>query len=88
VVVRPSPWRLGPDRSELAVAWLTGWLAAACEQRPGLGEAAHAYARRRLTQASVGALSVTVHHRDLLAVPGRAAGAARDQARWDGTTPS
>jgi SAM-dependent methyltransferase len=88
VVVRPSPWRLGPDRSELAAEWFTGWLAAACEHRPELGEAAHAYARRRLMQASAGALSVTVHHRDLLAVPGRAAGNGLAQARLDGKTPS
>lgn len=67
VVVRPSPWRLGPDRSALAAEWLTGWLAAACEQRPELGEVAGAYARRRLAQASAGSLSVTVHHLDLLA---------------------
>jgi SAM-dependent methyltransferase len=81
VVVRPSLWRLGPDRSELAAEWFTGWLAAACEQRPELGEAAHAYAWRRLTQATAGALSVTVHHRDLLAVPGRAAGNALNELR-------
>ena len=81
VVVRPSHWRLGPDRSELAAEWFTGWLAAACEQRPELGVAAHDYARRRLTQASAGALSVTVHHRDLLAVPGPAAGNALSELR-------
>lgn len=69
VVLRDSPWRLDGDRSALAAAWFTGWLGAACEQRPELGEATGEYARRRLAQAAAGALSVTVHHRDLLARP-------------------
>jgi SAM-dependent methyltransferase len=72
VVVRPSPWRLGPDRSELATEWFIGWLGAACEQRPELREAAEQYRRRRLSEAAAGSLSVTVHHRDLLARPGTA----------------
>jgi SAM-dependent methyltransferase len=69
VLVRESPWLLGPARSALAAAWFTGWLAAACEQRPELEAAAGAYARRRLAQAAAGSLSVTVHHWDLLARP-------------------
>jgi hypothetical protein len=69
VVVRPSPWRLGPEHAALAAAWFTGWLAAACEQRPELREQAPAYARRRLAEASAGHLSVTVHHQDLLVRP-------------------
>jgi hypothetical protein len=69
VSVRPSPWRLGPERAALAAAWFTGWLGAACEQRPELREHAAAYARRRLAEASAGRLSVTVHHKDLLVSP-------------------
>lgn len=69
VVVRPSPWRLGPQRRGLATEWFTGWLAAACEQQPELDSIAPSYARRRLTQAAEGRLSVTVHHQDLLALP-------------------
>jgi hypothetical protein len=69
VVVRPSPWRLGPEQSALAVEWLTGWLAAACEQRPELGGLAEEYRRRRLADAAAGRLSVTVHHGDLLVMP-------------------
>jgi hypothetical protein len=65
--VRSSPWRLGPDQPELAVAWCRGWLDAACEQRPELVRAAAGYARRRLADAAAGRLSVVVHHRDLLA---------------------
>ncbi len=67
VVVRPSPWRLGPGQSALLVEWLTGWLAAATEQRPGL--ASEDYARRRLAEAARATLAVTVHHEDLLVRP-------------------
>lgn len=50
VVVRPSPWRLGPRHSDLAAQWLTGWVQAACEQTVGL-DAARPYLMRRLRQA-------------------------------------
>lgn len=66
VVLRPSPWHLGPDLSALTAQWFTGWLAAAVEQRPGLEPAASSYARRRLAEATAGSLSVTVEHEDLL----------------------
>lgn len=69
VVVRPSPWRLGPGQTVLAATWFTGWLATACEERPELSTAARSYARRRLSEAAAGRLSVTVHHQDLLARP-------------------
>ncbi|MGA9749615.1 MAG: class I SAM-dependent methyltransferase [Nocardioides sp.] len=67
VVVRPSPWRLDTDHPELLAEWLTGWLAAATEQRPGL--ATRDYARRRLAEAARASLTVTVHHEDLLVRP-------------------
>ncbi|MFG1955504.1 methyltransferase domain-containing protein [Micromonospora sp. NPDC048830] len=66
-IVRPSPWRLGPDQAELAAGWFTGWLGAAREQRPELAGPAEAYGRRRLAQARAGRLGVLVDHRDLLA---------------------
>jgi SAM-dependent methyltransferase len=69
LLVRPSPWRLGGDLAELAVQWLRGWLAAACEQRPELSGPVEAYARRRLADARAGRLRVVVHHTDLLAEP-------------------
>lgn len=69
VLVRPSPWRLGPDQAPLAVEWFAGWLAAACEQRPELRSVAPSYARRRTAEAAAGRLSVTVHHQDLLVRP-------------------
>lgn len=69
VRLRPSPWRLGPDQAALAAEWFTGWLAAACEERPELDAMAPSYARRRSAEAAAGLLTVTVHHQDLLARP-------------------
>jgi Methyltransferase domain len=69
VVVRPSPWRLGPAESDLASEWLAGRLDAACEQEPALVADADRYRRRRLSEAAAGALSVTVDHADLLVLP-------------------
>ena len=67
VMVRFSPWRLGADQADLAAEWFSGWVAAACEQRPELAGPVAAYARRRLAQAAAGRLGVVVHHSDLLA---------------------
>jgi hypothetical protein len=69
VTARPSPWRLGPDRSALAEEWFTGWLGAACEQRPDLAPAASSYGPRRLAELAAGRVSVSVQHVDLLALP-------------------
>jgi hypothetical protein len=69
VLVRPSPWHLGPDQSELTTAWLDGWVGPACEQRPELEDLRHSYVRRRLAELAEGRLSVTVHHQDMLARP-------------------
>jgi hypothetical protein len=66
---RPSPWRLGPADRALTAQWFSGWLSAACEQRPALRERTAAYADRRRAEAASGRLSVTVHHADLLALP-------------------
>lgn len=69
VLARPSPWRLGHSQTALATEWFTGWLAAACEQRPELRAEAPSYARRRMAEAAAGRLSVVVDHHDLLALP-------------------
>ena len=69
VLVRPSPWRLGPAHSALAAEWFTGWVGAACEQEVELAGQCESYARRRLEQASAGELAVTVGHADLLVLP-------------------
>ncbi|HEX2810937.1 MAG TPA: class I SAM-dependent methyltransferase [Kineosporiaceae bacterium] len=65
VRVRPSPWRLGPDRAALTVEWLRGWVGAALEQRPHLQ--VEDYLHRRLTSATEGRLRVVVAHDDVLA---------------------
>jgi hypothetical protein len=69
VLLRPSPWRLGPAHSALAAEWFTGWVGAACEQEVELAGQCEPYARRRLQQASAGELAVTVGHADLLVLP-------------------
>ncbi len=69
VLVRPSPWRLGRDKSALTKAWLDGWVGPACEQRPDLEGVRPSYVRRRLVELADGRLSVTVHHQDLLVRP-------------------
>jgi hypothetical protein len=66
-LVRSSPWRLGADQADLTVDWFTGWVRAACEQRPDLARPVAAYASRRLAEAASGRLGVVVHHSDLLA---------------------
>jgi trans-aconitate methyltransferase len=65
VEIRPSPWRLGPEDADLAVAWLEGWVGAAQELQPDL--ATGLYLRARLDAAASGRLSVTVQHEDLFA---------------------
>jgi SAM-dependent methyltransferase len=70
ILVRPSPWQLGPAHSALAVEWFTGWVGAACEQEVELAGQCGPYVRRRLGQASAGELAVTVGHADLLVLPG------------------
>jgi hypothetical protein len=72
VVRASSPWRLGPGDGRLIEQWLRGWIAAACEHRPGLVPEAEAYLARRLTACARGDLRVVVGHADLLALPGAA----------------
>lgn len=69
VGMAPSPWQLGAADVALTTEWFKGWVGAACEQRPGLIAATHAYAERRLADAAAGRLRVTVRHHDLLALP-------------------
>jgi SAM-dependent methyltransferase len=69
VRTEPSPWRLGRTHEALTRAWFEGWVAAACEQEPGLGAVVRPYVERRLAELDAGHLEVTVGHLDLLAVP-------------------
>jgi hypothetical protein len=69
VIVKPTPWRLGPDDAGLVAEWLTGWIGAACEQEPTLVPEAGVYRRRRVAEAETGRLAVTVGHADLLVLP-------------------
>jgi hypothetical protein len=69
VLVRPSPWRLGPAHPALTAEWFAGWVSAASEQESELAGQCEPYARRRLEQAAAGELAVTVGHADLLVLP-------------------
>jgi hypothetical protein len=69
VLVRSSPWRLGPSEADLAAEWLAGWLGAAREQQPELAAETDIYKRRRLRQADAGQLAIVVDHADLLVLP-------------------
>lgn len=71
VEVRASPWRLDSRSRWLAEQWLSGWVGAACEQRPELAAAGTAYLARRRSDLEHGRLEVTVQHVDLLARPPR-----------------
>ncbi|HEY4993348.1 MAG TPA: hypothetical protein VII33_14835 [Nakamurella sp.] len=62
-------WRLGAADTALTAEWFTGWVGAACDQRPELTAAAAGYQRRRGAEAAAGRVGVTVHHHDLLARP-------------------
>jgi hypothetical protein len=66
VLVRPSPWRLGPAQADVVAEWFAGWVAAACEQDPALTAQRDQYTRHRLAQLAAGQLEVTVAHADLL----------------------
>ncbi|GAB1326440.1 methyltransferase domain-containing protein [Streptomyces sennicomposti] len=76
IAVHPSPWRLGPGERDLAAQWLRGWVGAAVEQHPELGQRADRYLAERLEACAAGQLEVVVHHDDLLALPARTGGAA------------
>ena len=69
VLVRPSPWRLGPEQADLTAEWFKGWVGAAGEQEPDLAREIDAYTYRRLAQLSTGQLTATVDHADLLVRP-------------------
>ncbi len=80
VLLRPSPWRLGPGQADLAAEWFTGWLGAACEQQGELIAEAAAYAHDRLAQARAGQLEVIVDHADLLILPGGQSVSKREES--------
>jgi hypothetical protein len=80
VLVRPSPWRLGPFEAALQAQWFIGWVGAACEQQVELAAETVAYTRRRLAEAGAGQLAVTVDHADLLVLPRRPPSRRADRA--------
>ena len=79
VVIRPSSWQLGPQEGGLVVEWLTGWVGAACEQRPAFANLARAYLRDRLADVAAGRLRVNVAHADLFAAAAQVEPPVRDE---------
>jgi trans-aconitate methyltransferase len=63
---RETPWRL--VSGQLAEAWFSGWVTAALEQQPALSVQLNGYVRTRLAQLALDRLTVSVRHRDLLAL--------------------
>lgn len=69
-MVRPSPWQLDSSQPSLLIRWLAEWCEAAVAQRPGLATPVETYRARRRRACDAGQLRVTVHHADLLVLPG------------------
>ena len=65
----PSPWRLTAADAALARRLIDGWAAAATEVRPADTGRIRAWSDRRRATVAGGAFTLTVGHRDLLALP-------------------
>jgi SAM-dependent methyltransferase len=65
----PSPWRIGPRDAAVASALVSGWAAAAAEQRPDQSGAMRAWVGRRTATVARGDFGLVVGHLDLLALP-------------------
>ena len=64
-----SPWRLGPEDSELVSELVSGWQAAATEQMPDQKAEIWAWADRRRAMVASGNFELRVGHIDLLGLP-------------------
>ncbi|WP_436520134.1 class I SAM-dependent methyltransferase [Actinoplanes sp. HUAS TT8] len=62
VIIRESPWQLGPQRPELTAEWLRGWVGAAVEQRPDLQFDDY------LATRTADLPTIAVGHKDVLAI--------------------
>jgi hypothetical protein len=65
----PSPWQLGPDQVEMAVAMIDGWERAALEQNSSDPRRIREWAARRRSDVRARASALVVGHVDLLALP-------------------
>lgn len=63
----PSDWRVGPQRTELQRALVTGWFEAACEVAPQRTSGLHDWMRRRCAHIDQGRSLLQVGHTDLIA---------------------
>jgi SAM-dependent methyltransferase len=69
VYTTPSPWRLGPGDTALALALVEGWGDATVEEYPWGEWAIREWQRRRRVALESGEVQVTVGHLDVLALP-------------------
>ena len=64
-----SPWRLGPEDSELVYELVSGWQAAATQQEPDQKDEIWCWADRRRAMIASGSFELRVGHIDLLGLP-------------------
>lgn len=69
VSVTATPWQLGAADSDLILAWLQGYAAAALEQQPDKADRIGRWQESRQAAAADGGLSVVVGHLDVLGLP-------------------
>jgi SAM-dependent methyltransferase len=69
VATAASDWRVGPDHRQMLTAIVAGEAAAAREAHPEKTAIVAAWSERRRAEIAAGTLSITVGHRDLLALP-------------------
>jgi hypothetical protein len=67
VILRPSPWLLGPEHAALQTALLTGWVAAMREIAPEAADGLRVWAKQRRHLIDQGNSRLTVGHWDLSA---------------------
>jgi len=65
----PSPWVVGPNDAELAIALIDGWATAAAEQLPGQTDEVRRWAERRRASVTTDDFLLMVGHVDVFALP-------------------
>lgn len=67
--IASTPWELGPEHGEIAVALVEGWASAAAEERPEEAAVVDAWSARKRALVARGRFSLIVGHVDVLALP-------------------
>jgi hypothetical protein len=69
VIIRPSPWHLGPGSEQLQRQLINGWCEAALEVAPDSKATIESWQQQRLQDADKRDSAISVGHQDLLALP-------------------